>query len=329
MSEIARRRALLSGLALGAALAAGRAAAQSYPTRPVRLVVPYPAGGGTDIIGRVTAEGLSEALGQQVFVDNRPGAGGSVGAAQAARAEPDGYTLMMAALTSHAINMSLQPHPGFDLRTSFSPIAMVGTMGLALVVNPAVPAKTVAELVALAKAEPGKLSFASAGAGSPQHLAGEIFAAMSGIKLVHVPYRGAGPAMTDVLGGHVPIFFDTIPATLPHIKADKLRVLAVTTPTPSEFLPGVPTLASLGFAGYEVGAKFAVLAPAGAPAPVIARVGEEVGKLLKSARMIEAMKAQGISITPGGPAETARIIEQEIAFWQKAIKESGAKLDEK
>jgi len=327
MPEISRRAALLLG---AASLAIGSAArAQSYPTRPVRLIVPYPAGGGTDIIARVTAEGLSEALGQQMFVDNRPGAGGSVGAAQASRAEPDGYTLIMAALTSHAINMWLQPNPGFDLRTSFSPVSMVGTMGLALVVNPSVPAKSVAELVALAKEQPGKLGFASAGAGSPQHLAGEMFAAMSGTKLVHVPYRGAGPAMTDVLGGHVPIFFDTIPATREHIKGGALRALAVTTAEPSEFLPGVPTMASLGFPGFEVGAKFAILAPAGAPEPVVARVNEEVGKLLKSRKMVDAMRSQGISITPGGPAETAKAIAQEIALWEKVIKDSGVKLDDK
>ena len=328
MPEIDRRLLLAMGAVAGlAAIPAARA--QSYPTRPIRLVVPYPAGGGTDIIARVTAEGLSEALGQQMFVDNRPGAGGSVGAAQAGRAEPDGYTLMMGALTSHAINMWLQPHPGYDLRSSFSPVSMVGTMGLALVVHPALPARNVAELVALAKAEPGKLSYASAGAGSPQHLAGEMFATMSGTKIVHVPYRGAGPAMTDVLGGHVPIFFDTIPATMQHIKGGLLRALAVTTPAPSEFLPDVPPLSSLGFPGYEVGAKFAILAPAGIQEAIVARLGLEVGKLLRSAKMMDAMRGQGISITPGGPAETAKVITQEIALWEKVIKEAGVRLEEK
>jgi tripartite-type tricarboxylate transporter receptor subunit TctC len=334
MHKISRRKfgllaaAPLLGLGLVPAFAP-TATAQTYPTRPVRLIVPYPAGGGTDIIGRVAAEGLSEGLGQQVFVDNRPGAGGSIGAAQAAKLEADGYTLLMAALTSHAINMTLQPNPGFDLRRSFAPVSMVGAMGLALVVHPSVPVKTVAELVALAKAEPEKLSFASAGIGSPQHLAAEMFMAMSGTKLVHVPYRGAGPAIADVLGGHVPVFFDTIPGTLSHIKSGKLRVLAVTTPTESEFLPGVPALASLGFPGYSVSPKFGILAPAGTPEPIIARLSETVGKFLKSPKMIETMQAQSISITPGGPAETARVIEQEIALWEKVIKEAGVKLEEK
>lgn len=334
MRDINRRKfnLLAAGPLLGPALSSvlpRTAAAQTYPVRPIRLIVPYPAGGGTDIIGRVTAEGLTSELGQPCIVDNRAGAGGSIGAAQAAKMAPDGYTLLMAALTSHAINMTLQPTPGFDLRRSFAPISTVGAMGLALVVHPSLSVNTVAELVAKAKAEPGKLSYASAGIGSPQHLAGEMFVARSGLKLNHISYRGAGPAMADVLGGHVPIIFDTIPGALPHIKSGKLRVLAVTTPTESEFLPGVQPLASQGFPGFAVSPKFGILAPVGTPEPIISQLNTAVMKFLKSPKMVEVMNSQSISITPGGPKETARTIDEEIAMWAELIKSAGIKLEEK
>lgn len=297
----------------------------AYPSKFIKLVVPYAAGGGTDIIGRVVAEGLSTNFSQQVIVENRVGAGGSLGAAQVAKASPDGYTLLMGALTSHAINMSLQSDPGFDLNKSFAPVVLVGTMGLVLVVHPSLDVKSVAELIAMAKAEPGKLGYASAGSGSPQHLSGELFNAIAGTKLQHIPYRGAGPAMTDILGGHVKIMFDTIPGMLPHIKAGALRVLAVTTPERSEFLPDVPTMREQGLQGFSVGAKFGLLAPAGTPPDIVARVSEQTIRLLNSPKLIETTRAQGITLTPAGPNAMAGIIRDEIAMWDRTIKQADIK----
>ena len=241
-----RRTLLISAVALvgaGISVGAGAFAQENYPTRPITLVVPYAPGGATDIIGRVVAEEVSNTIGQRVIVENRPGAAGSLGAAAVSRADPDGYTLLMGALTSHSINMSLQTKPGFDLKKNFAPITLAGNVGLALVVNPSVEAKSVQELIALAKAQPGKITYASAGAGSPQHLAGEMFNSMAGTKLVHAPYRGSGPAMTDMIGGHVQVMFDTIPSILPHVQGGKLRALGVTTQEPNG-LPASPGAAS-------------------------------------------------------------------------------------
>jgi tripartite-type tricarboxylate transporter receptor subunit TctC len=326
------RRSFLLGAAAFAGIMAhtgtGASAQENYPTRPITLVVPYAPGGATDIIGRVIAEEVSNSLGQRMVVENRPGAAGSLGAAFVSRATPDGYTLLMAALTSHSINMSLQAKPGFELKKDFAPITLAGNVGLALVVNPSVKAKSVEELVALAKSDPGKLSYASAGAGSPQHLAGEMFNAMAGAKLVHTPYRGSGPAMTDMIGGHVQIMFDTIPSILPHVQGGALRALGVTTREPSAFMPGVPTVASQGLSGFEVGSWFGVLAPAGTPDPILRKLNQEIVKALNAPKVLEAMRIQGVTPQPGTPEEAARLIDSEMQKWAELIKSTGVKAAE-
>ena len=320
-----RRTVLLSLAALLSASAGNAIAQEAYPTRPITLVVPYAPGGATDIIGRVIAEELSNSIGQRVVVENRAGAAGSVGAAGVARAAPDGYTLLMGALTSHSINMSLQAKPGFDLQKNFAPVTLAGNVGLALVVHPSVQAKSIPELIALVKAQPGKISYASSGAGSPQHLAGEMFNAKAGTNLVHVAYRGSGPAMTDMIGGHVQVMFDTIPSVLPHVQGGALRALAVTSREPSEFMPGVPTAISQGLADFEVGSWFGVLAPAGTPEPVLAKLNQEIVKALQSPKAIEAMRVQGVTPKPGTPEEASRLIESEMRKWADLSKAIGLK----
>ncbi len=320
------RRAVLLSLAALLSASSGNAIAQeAYPTRPITLVVPYAPGGATDIIGRVIAEELSNSIGQRVVVENRAGAAGSVGAAGVARAAPDGYTLLMGALTSHSINMSLQAKPGFDLQKNFTPVTLAGNVGLALVVHPSVQAKSIPELIALVKAQPGKISYASSGAGSPQHLAGEMFNAKAGTNLVHVAYRGSGPAMTDMIGGHVQVMFDTIPSVLPHVQGGALRALAVTSREPSEFMPGVPTAISQGLADFEVGSWFGVLAPAGTPEPVLAKLNQEIVKALQSPKAIETMRVQGVTPKPGTPEEASRLIESEMRKWADLSKAIGLK----
>ena len=316
------RRTILFGLtALLSACVAGSAVSQEpYPTRPITLVVPYAPGGATDIIGRVIAEELSNSMGQRVVDENRAGAAGSVGAAGVARAAPDGYTLLMGALTSHSINMGLQAKPGFNLQKDFGPVTLAGTVGLALVVHPSVQANSVPDLIALAKAQSGKLSYASSGAGSPQHLAGEMFNARAGTNLTHVAYRGSGPAMTDMIGGHVQVMFDTIPSVLPHVQGGALRALAVTTREPSEFMLGVPTAISQDLSDFEVGSWFGVLAPAGTPEPILDKLNQEIVKALRSPKATEAMRIQGVTPKPGTPEEASRLIESEMRKWADLIK---------
>ena len=246
MITLKRRSALLACLALPLG-APYSALAQAWPDKPVRLIVPYPPGGATDVIDRVMAQRLSSALGQQVVVDNRGGAAGSLGAGAVAKAAPDGYTLLMGAMTSHSISAALNPTGvPYDIEKSFAPVAIVGTVPLVFVVHPSVKANTLAELIALAKANPGALSIASSGNGSPQHLAAEMFKRAAGVDLLHVPYKGSGPAMTDLIGGQVQMMIETAPAAQPHIRSGKLRALATTTAQPVGTLPGVPTAAQAG-----------------------------------------------------------------------------------
>ncbi len=303
--------------------APGPVLADTYPTRPVMMIVPYPAGGATDIIGRVLAEKLSERLGQQVMVDNRAGAGGNIGAQAAARAEPDGQTLLMGALTSHSINATLQQEiANFDLEEDFAPIAIVGTVPLVLVVHPSVPAQSPQELIALAKEKPGELMTASAGIGSPQHLAGELFKLTTGTDLVHVPYKGSGPAMTDLIGGHVPMMIETVPAAISHIRAGALRPLMVTTEQRVPTLPDVPTAAEAGLPDFEVSSMFGVLAPAGTPESVIDRLNSELAEILQLPDVQEKLQEQGVSVTHTTPEEATQRIHDEVAKWAKVIAEA-------
>jgi tripartite-type tricarboxylate transporter receptor subunit TctC len=320
---------LLGAVAAIAALALpAPAQAQDYPTKPIRLLVPYPPGGATDVIGRVLAQNLSVSLGQQVVVDNRAGAAGSLGAGQVAKSPADGYTLLMGAMTSHSINAALNPATvPFDIEKSFAQVAIVGTVPLVFVVHPSVKANTLAELIALAKASPGALTYASAGNGSPQHLAGEMFKRLAGVDLLHVPYKGSGPAMTDLMGAQVQVMIETAPSAQPHIKSGKLRALATTTAQPVGTLPGVPTAAQAGLPGFEVASMFGVAAPAGTPPAVVARLSAALKAILGQPEVREQMLAQGAIATWTTPDEAAQAIRNEYARWAKVIKDGNIKAE--
>lgn len=326
------RRATLSVMAATALVAlgaTGAAQAQSdYPNKPVRLVVPYAPGGATDVIGRVLAKQLSEALGQQFVVDNRAGAGGSLGAGQVAKSPADGYTLLMGAFTSHTINAALTPAvTPFDIHKSFSHISVVGTVPLVFVVNPNVPAKSVKELVALAKEKPGSVTFASAGNGSPQHLAIEMFKRQAQVDVVHVPYKGSGPALADLLGGQVNAMIDTVPAAQSQIKAGKLRALATTTKERVPSIPDVPTVVEAGLPEMQVSSMFALSAPAGTPAAVVQKINAALKVILSKQDVKDSMLAQGTIATYGTPDESTKIINAEYAKWAKLIKDSNIKAE--
>lgn len=326
------RRATLSvmaAIALVALCATGVAQAQSdYPNKPVRLVVPYAPGGATDVIGRVLAKQLSEALGQQFVVDNRAGAGGSLGAGQVAKSPADGYTLLMGAFTSHTINAALTPAvTPFDIHKSFSHISVVGTVPLVFVVNPNVPAKSVKELVALAKEKPGSVTLASAGNGSPQHLAIEMFKRQAQVDVVHVPYKGSGPALADLLGGQVNAMIDTVPAAQSQIKAGKLRALATTTKERVPSIPDVPTVVEAGLPEMQVSSMFALSAPAGTPAAVVQKINAALKVILSKQDVKDSMLAQGTIATYGTPDESTKIINAEYAKWAKLIKDSNIKAE--
>lgn len=326
------RRATLSVMAataLVALCATGVAQAQSdYPNKPVRLVVPYAPGGATDVIGRVLAKQLSEALGQQFVVDNRAGAGGSLGAGQVAKSPADGYTLLMGAFTSHTINAALTPAvTPFDIHKSFSHISVVGTVPLVFVVNPNVPAKSVKELVALAKEKPGSVTLASAGNGSPQHLAIEMFKRQAQVDVVHVPYKGSGPALADLLGGQVNAMIDTVPAAQSQIKAGKLRALATTTKERVPSIPDVPTVVEAGLPEMQVSSMFALSAPAGTPAAVVQKINAALKVILSKQDVKDSMLAQGTIATYGTPDESTKIINAEYAKWAKLIKDSNIKAE--
>ena len=258
---------------------ASTAHAQNYPTRAITLVIPFAPGGSTSIVGRGIADKMSELLGEKVVVDNRPGAGGTVGTKAVAKSDPDGYTLVLGYTGTLAIGPSLYKSVGYDPRKDFAPIGLIGNAPNSLVVNPSFPAKTVAELIAYAKANPGKVNFGSAGAGTVSHITGEYFARTAGITLVHIPYKGTGPALTDLLGGHIPMAFAPIPASHPNVSAGKLRALAVTSTTRSSLLPDVPTMAEAGLAGFDASLYYGLAAPAGTPRPII----DKLNKVLREA----------------------------------------------
>jgi tripartite-type tricarboxylate transporter receptor subunit TctC len=302
--------------------------AQDYPNKPVKLVVPYPPGGATDVIGRVMAQKLSGALGQQVVVENRAGAAGSIGAAAVGKSAPDGYTLLMGALTSHAISAVLYgAQAGFDIEKSFAPVSIVGTVPLVFVVNPNVKANSLAELIALARAQPGGITCASAGNGSPQHLACELFQRVAGVKLLHVPYKGSGPAMTDLVGGQVQTMIETAPSAQAFIKSGQLRALATTTAQPVGTLPGIPTAGQAGLKGFEVYSMFGIVAPAGTPAPVIAKLSGALKGILAQQEVKDNLLAQGAVATWTTPEEAAHAIREESAKWARVVKEGNIKPD--
>ena len=316
-------------LAVGAVLAALAfgAAAQTYPSKPIRIVVPFPAGGTTDVLARAVAQKLTESLGQAAVVDNRPGAGGNIGAELVAKAPPDGYTLLMGTVGTHAINPSLYPKMPYDHVKDFVPVILVAGVPNVLVINPSLPVNSVQELIAYAKANPGKLNFASSGNGTSIHLSGELFKTMAGVQMAHVPYKGSAPALQDLVGGQVQLMFDNLPSSLALIKAGKLKALAVTSLTRAAALPDVPTVAESGLPGFEASSWFGLLAPAATPQPVVVTLNTDVAKWLATPEAREKLLAQGANAAGGTPADFARHIAAETAKWQKVVKESGAKID--
>ena len=298
----------------------------AYPSKPVRLVVPFPAGGTTDLLARAAAQKLFEAWGQQVIVDNRPGAAGNIGAELVAKAPPDGYTLLMGTVGTHAINTSLYAKMPYDHVKDFTPVILVAGVPNVLVVNPGVPVNSVAELIAYAKANPGKLNFASSGSGTSIHLSGELFKTMTGVQMTHVPYKGSAPALTDLIGGQVQLMFDNLPSSLAFIKAGKLRALGVTGATRATALPETPTVADT-VPGFEASSWFGILAPAGTPRDIVLKINGEVAKWLASPDAKEKLAAQGANVASGSPEDFAKHIQAETAKWAKVVKESGAKVD--
>jgi len=306
-----------------AALAISAAHAEVYPSKPVRMIVAYPPGGGTDIVGRMVAQKLGEALGQPVVVENRGGASGNIGTELAARAVPDGYTVLMGNVAPNAINVSLFRNLPYDPVADFAPVTLVASTPNILVVHPTTPARTVKEVIALAKAKPGALNFASAGVGSSSHLAGELFRILAGADIVHVPYKGAGPAMVDVLSGQVQLYFATMPAAMPHVKSGKLAPVAVTSARRSQALPGLPTIAESGVSGYEASTWYGLLAPARTPGAAVARLHQGVVKILADAAVREKLADQGFEPVGDSPGEFAAYIKSEIAKWGKVIRDAG------
>lgn len=309
-------------LAVLCAVAGVVQAADSYPQRPIRMIVAYPPGGGTDQVGRVMAEQLSQTLGQQVVVDNRGGATGNIGTELAARAVPDGHTLLMGNVAPNAVNVSLFKKLAFDPVKDFSPVSLVAITPNILVAHPSVPVKSIGDLISLAKAKPGALNFPSAGVGSSSHLAGELLKSLAGIDMVHIPFKGGGPAMVATISGEVQIMFATMPAAMPHVKSGKVRPVAVTTAKRSQAMPDLPTVAEAGVKGYDAATWYGLLAPAGTPKPIVDRLHADVVKILAGPAR-QRLEAQGFEPDGGTPAAFAAYIKSEIAKWAKVIKDAG------
>ena len=302
---------------------ASSAHAQTYPTRSITLVIPFAPGGSNTVVGRAIADKIGELLGEKIVIDNRPGAGGTVGTRAVAKSEPDGYTLLLSFTGTMAIAPSLYKNVGYDPRRDFAPIGMIGNAPNSLVVHPSFPARTLAELVAYAKTNPGKVNFGSAGAGTASHITGEYFAASAGIRLVHIPYKGTGPALTDLLGGHIPMAFAPIPASHANVSAGLLRALAVTSTSRSTLLPDVPTVAESGFPGFDASLYYGLVAPAGTPRPVIDKLNKALREALASDEVKKQLGLDGTEITPGTPEAYADFIDKDEKKWSQLLKGSG------
>jgi len=326
MNRITRVAAACALAAATIAAAMSSAWAQAWPARPVNLIVPFPAGGTTDVLARALGQELSKSLGQPVVVENRPGAGATLGADHVAKAKPDGYTLLMGAV-HHTIATSVYRRLGYDFQKDLAPITVVAVVPNVLVVNPQVPAKTVQELLAQARAQPGKLAYGSNGAGTGQHLIGAQFESMGGVELLHVPYKGSGPLTTDLLGGQIAMSFDTVTPVLPHIKAGKLRALAVTTARRSVALPDVPTLDEAGLKGFDMGTWFGVLAPAVTPREVLARLGADMNRIIESPQFRRKMEEIGAEPIGGSPEQMARQIRDDTDRFARLVKDAKVALD--
>ena len=299
--------------------------ASGYPAKSIHIVVPFPAGGATDILTRVVAEKLGTRLGQVIIVDNKPGAGANIGAETAAKSASDGYTLLMGSVASHAISATYYSKLGYDFRRDLAPISMVGYVPSVLVITTSLPVKTVPELIAYAKANPGKLNFASSGTGALIHLTGEMFKQMAGIDIVHVPYKGTALFLPDLIDGRVSMSLDSMPPHLPHIKSGKLRALAVTSAKRSPVLPDLPTIAEAALPGFESIAPYALFAPAGTPAEIVAFLNREVNIVLLQADVRDKLAEQGIEVSGSTPDALAATVRSEIAKWAKVIKDGSIK----
>jgi tripartite-type tricarboxylate transporter receptor subunit TctC len=309
-----------AAVAFGLPGASVDAQAQSFPNRTITLVIPFAPGGSTSIVGRVIADKMSELLKEKVVVDNRPGAGGTKAVA---KSDPDGYTILLGYTGTLGIGPSLYKNVGYDPRKDFAPIGLIGNAPNSLVVHPSFPAKTLAELIAYAKANPGKVNFGSAGAGTVSHITGEYFARSAGITLVHIPYKGTGPALTDLLGGHIPMAFAPIPASHANVSAGMLRALAVTSTTRSGLLPDVPTIAESGLPGFDASLYYGLVAPAGTPRPIIDKLNRELRAALASNEVKKQLGLDGTEITPGTPEDYADFIDKDEKKWSQLVKASG------
>ena len=305
---------------------AGPAHAQSWPTKQIKFIVPYPPGGGTDVIARIVQEPLSKELGQQVIIDNRGGAGGSIGSALAAQSPSDGYTVLFT-LSSHTINPAIYTKLPFDTEKDFSSVVTVASLPQILVANPNFPAKTVKEVIEMAKAKPGSISYASVGNGSPGHLAGAMMATDAGVDMTHIPYRGGGPAVTDVMAGQVPLLWVSIPAAAQFVKAGKLRALAVSTVKRSAVFPDVPTMVESGFKGFEVDSWYAMFVPAKTPQAIIDRINKAAVNVLAQPEVKERLLGQGAEAVGDTPAQLSGVVKKEIAKWKQVVKSANIKVD--
>lgn len=322
MLKIAVRFAVLMAMSGYASMAWS----QPYPSKPVRLVVPWPAGGNADVVARTVAQKMSEGLGQAFVVDNRAGAGGNIGMEAAAKSPADGYTLALV-ITANAVNATLYSKINFDLVRDFAPIGPIAALPLILVVHPSVAAGSVAELVSLARKQPGKLNYASGGSGTLGHLAAEMFKSMTRVDMVHVPYKGATPAVTDLISGQVQVFFDGVPSALPHVRAGSLRVLAITTPNRSPALPEVATVSEAGLPGFEVTGWFGLMAPSGTDPQIVARLNGELNRVLALPDVKQRFANLGLEIMTATPPQFGSFVQTEIAKWATVIKEANVRVD--
>jgi len=320
------RRRILATLAAAALAGPWAAQAQGYPDHPIRFVVPYPPGGGTDVIARIVQGKLQAALGQNIVIDNKGGAGGSVGTDIVAKAAPDGYSVLFT-LNSHTVNPAIYAKLPFDTLKDFEPVGTVASLPQILVAHPQFPANNVAELIALAKAKPGTLAYASVGVGSPGHLAGELFKLRTGTQMTHVPYRGGGPAVTDVMGGQVPLLWVSIPAAAQHVKSGKLKALGVSTLKRSAAFPDVPTLQEAGVPDFEVDSWYAMFVPAKTPKPVIDKLNRALNTTLQDPEIREKLLAQGSEAVGGTPEALGKTVDAELVKWAKLAKDASIKAE--
>jgi len=318
------RRAFIAGAA-ASILARAAASADDYPSRPVTLIIPFPPGGSTTIVIRSVSDKLGEELGQQVIIDNRGGAGGTLGTRALAKSEPDGYTIGLGYTGTLAIGPNLYPNVGYDPRKDFAAIGRIATAPNTLVVHPSFPAKSVQEFIAYAKANPGKVSFGSAGIGTVSHVCGEYFATVTGIKLVHIPYKGTGPALQDLIGGHIPAAFAPIPATYANAKSGTMRMLAVTSLQRSTLAPEIPTIAEQGVPGFEAVLRYALVAPAGTPRPIIDKLNKALNAAVAGDEVRKRLALEGAEPVTGTPEDYAADLDKEERLWAKVVKDSGAK----